>query len=155
MGIRTILFVVWCILLYGCATLTVHPVDFSWPVEVVVKPDVNGVVQVPRYQLRFSLKPLLFEEFRDSTVVPEMAMNLIRDARGYYFITAKGFTHVYVFSVGDECLKLEKKIKVSDVPLVAPAFNQRAPYIEFVDEKNSAILPLYLTREGIKEGGKQ
>ncbi|HOV98700.1 MAG TPA: hypothetical protein PK595_03900 [Bacteroidota bacterium] len=139
----------------GCSTVTLKPADFAWPVEVVLKPDTNGFVKESRFQVSFNIKPLLFEEFKDSVNIADRSIRLIRDLRGYYFITGKAFKHVYVFGQADASLKLEKKILVSEKGLEAPALNQKNQLIELIDEKNSSVAPVYLSKEGIQEGGKK
>jgi hypothetical protein len=139
----------------GCSTLVLRPVDFSWPIEVVLQPDVKGNVRDQRYQLSFNAKALLFEELKDSTAVGEHTLHVLRDQAGYYFITAKGFKNVYVFGHGDGTLKLQKKILVSEKGLDAPALNQRAPYISLINEKKGSEAPILLTKDGIAEGGQK
>ena len=155
---KTTLIVLICIFalwMTGCSTLVLRPVDFSWPIEVVLQPDAKGIVKESRYQVSFNVKALLFEELRDSTNVTKNALHLLRDQAGYYFMTAKGFKNVFVFGQGDGVLKLEKKIPVSDKGLEAPAFNQRAPYVSLVNEKKENEAPILLTKNGIAEGGKR
>ena len=143
------------IIIAGCTTLVLKPADFSWPIEVVLKPDAKGIVQESRYQVSFNVKALLFEELRDSINVTKHSLHVIRDASGYYFIVGKGFKNVYVFNQGEGALKLEKKILISEKELEAPAFNQKAPFIQLVNESNDKVKPIMLTKDGIQEGGKK
>lgn len=137
----------------GCSTVALKPADFSWPVEVVVKPDSKGMVQEARYQVAFNVKPLLFEEFQDSVNIAK-PLRLIRDYRGYYFITGNDFKHVYVFEQDDASLTLAKKIKVTEKGLQSPAFNQKNQFIELISTANAGEPPILLTKDGIQEGGK-
>ena len=143
------------IILSGCTPLLLNPADFSWPIEVTLKPDVKGTVQESRYKVSFNVKALLFDELQDSVAVTKHTLHLLRDQAGYYFITAKGFKHVYVFGQADGALKLEKKILISEKGLEAPAFNQKVPYVYLINENNEHGTPVVLSKDGIVEGGKK
>jgi len=140
------------LLLPACSPLTLKPADFSWPVEMMLKVDGKGMVQENRYSIAVNVKELLFAETQDSVNVSRHTLRMIRDTRGYYFITASKFKNVYVFEHGDGALKLVSKIKVSEQGLESPALNQRPPYIQLVNEKDPPIL---LDRDGIQQGGKK
>ncbi len=140
------------LLLPACSPLTLKPADFSWPVESVLKVDAKGMAQENRYSVTFNAKPLLFAETQDSVNVTKHSLRMIRDGRGYYFITASGFKNVYVFEHGDGSLKLVSAIKVSEKGLDSPALNLRPPYVQLVTEKDPAVL---LDRDGIQQGGKK
>jgi hypothetical protein len=152
---RNVFVCVLAIILAGCSSLVLRPADFSWPIEVAVKPDGKGNIQEARYQVSFNVKALLFEELKDSVTVTKHTLHILRDHAGYYFITAKGFKNVYVFGQGDGALKLEKKIPVSEKGLEAPALNQKAPYIHLINENNENEVLVVLTKDGIVEGGKK
>jgi hypothetical protein len=157
-SMRTALVAAVCLLallLTGCSPLMLRPADFSWPIEVAVKPDGKGNVQVARYQVNFNAKALLFAELKDSVSVANHTLHILRDQAGYYFMTAKGFKNVYVFEQCDGALKLEKKIVISEKGLEAPAMNQKAPYIQLMNENNEHDAPVFLTKDGIREGGKK
>jgi len=139
----------------GCSSLTLRPADFSWPVEVVAKPDSKGMVQEARYQVAFNVKALLFDEFQDSVNVTKHTLRMIRDHSGFYFITGKAFKNVYVFGTGDGALKLEKKFPVSEKGLEAPAFNQKKPFIQLINEEKDNEAPVSLSKDGVQEGGKK
>ena len=125
-----------------------QPADFAWPVESVLKVDNNGFVQEARFSFSFNTKDLFLEETGDSLGYQNKELRIIRDTKGYYFITASSFKNVYVFNADDGALKLNNKIVISDsTGIENPAFNQRSPYIEF-DYNNKKI---NLTNEGIKE----
>jgi hypothetical protein len=139
-------------LVAGCSPLMLKPADFSWPIESELKVNSNGMVQEDRYSISFSVKPLFYEETKDSTNISNRTIRLIRDESGFYFITAPHFKNVYVFSQNDGGLSLEKAIPVSVDGLSSPAFNQRAPDIELLNGKDK---PIMLTKDGIKEEGKK
>ncbi|MEX2115757.1 MAG: hypothetical protein WEB37_02630 [Bacteroidota bacterium] len=134
----------------GCNPLALKPADFGWPVESVLKADGKGMVQENRYQLSFNIKPMLFAETGDSSNV-SVAVRVIRDRAGYYFITAQGFKHVYVFKTGDGALTLESKIMISEQGMNAPAFNARPPHVQLL---NGSDKPVLLSKGGIQEGGE-
>lgn len=120
-------------LLFGAAacgpSLVIQNVDYSQPVESVLTPDGDAMVHDQRYAIKFSISSILEEEGVSS--VDEI--RLIRNRAGYYFVTAEGFSNVYVFEADESELKLAKKIEISGDGLGQPAFNQRDTYIELVD----------------------
>ena len=135
------------LLIAGCSSLMLKPADFSWPIEDELKVDSRGVIQENRYSLALNVKPLLYAETKDSVNLSDRMINIIRDARGFYFLTGPQFKNVYVFRQADGGLKLEKKIAVSKTGLSSPAFNQRVPYIELLNGNDK---PIMLTKDGIQ-----
>jgi hypothetical protein len=114
----------------ACGTsLVIQDVDYSQPLESVLSPDADNSVHDQRYAIKFSIMPVLEEEGVSS--VEEI--RLIRNRAGYYFITAPGFSHVYVFKTDEGELVLENKIEIVSEGLGQPAFNQRNTHIEVVD----------------------
>lgn len=149
---------IFCIIAFiiaGCSSLTLRPANFSWPIEIAVTPDVDGTVKIPRYQVSFNSKPLLFEELQDSIYVTNRMMHVIRDQNGFYFITAKDFKNVYVFNQDEGALKLESKIQVSENGLEAPAFNQKGLSVQLVNEQKENEPAILLSNDGIQEGEKK
>lgn len=138
--------------LVGCSSLMLKPADFGWPVESVLKADNKGMVQENRYQLTFSVKPLLFEETGDSSNVAGTTVRMIRDQAGYYYLVAPKFKNVYVFAAAEGGLKLEKKILISEAGLGSPAFNARPPHVQLLNGNDK---PRLLSKSGIQEGGQQ
>jgi hypothetical protein len=102
--------------------------------------------------MTFNVKPLLFDETADSVHVSGIELRIIRDASGYYYITAPKFKNVYVFASDEGRLKLATKILISEAGIAAPAFNQRPPYIQLLNGKEK---PLLLSRGGIQQGGQK
>jgi hypothetical protein len=139
----------------GCSSLTLQPADFSWPIEIAAAPDVHGTVQISRYQVSFNCKLLLFEELQDSVNVTKHVLHVIRDQKGYYFVTAKDFKNVYVFNQDEGALKLEKKIQISENGLEAPAFNQKGLLVQLVNEQKENEPTILLSSDGIQEGEKK
>jgi hypothetical protein len=138
--------------LAGCSSLTLKPGDFAWPVESVVKVDDSGKIEDKQYYFSLNVKELLYAETQDSVNISNVTLRILRDGRGFYFITASKFKNVYVFQQTDSGLKLASKILVAQNGLENPAMNQRTPYIELLNEKNP---PMLLSKEGIWEGEKK
>jgi hypothetical protein len=141
-----------CVIVSGCSSLTLSPVHFQWPVESVLTVDAKGMVDETRYNMTFNVKSLLFDETADSVHVSGIELRIIRDASGYYYITAPKFKNVYVFASDEGKLKLERKILISEAGIASPAFNQRPPYIQLLNGKEK---PLLLSRGGIQQGGQK
>lgn len=123
-------------LLAACSSIILKPVNFGWPIEDVLKSDNNGTVMEKRHSLSFNITPLYQAEFGDSTTADSKEIRIIRNTEGFYFITAKDFKSVYMFSAGSGTLNLENKFVVSGEGLNDPVFNQRNTYIELIDSKN-------------------
>ena len=126
--------------LAGCSSLLLQPADFAWPIEAAMKVDDTGKVSDQRYAFSFNAKQLFFVETGDSTAFASKELRVIRNTKGYYFITSAGFKNVYVFSAAESALKLDNTIPVSQTGLISPAFNQRQPYIELLDGANKYLL---------------
>ena len=125
------------------------PADFGWPVESVLKLDNNGMVKEKRYSFSFNTRELFLAETSDSSGFGGRDLRLIRDNKGYYFITANNFKNVYVFYPDNGSLVISNKIAISDsIGMKNPAFNQRPPYIELIYNTDRK---LYLNNDGIKE----
>jgi hypothetical protein len=130
------------VILSGCASLSLEPANYAWPVESVLTVNSMNMVEDGRYALTVNVGPLATTEFQDSTALWGTTLRIIRNTAGYYFITGPRFKHVYVFRSGEGSLDKTAAIEVSKTGLIAPALNQRVPYIELVD---GAAPPLYLT----------
>ncbi|RJP70968.1 MAG: hypothetical protein C4539_05460 [Ignavibacteriales bacterium] len=124
----------------GCTTLALKPADFAWPVESVLKVDAQGNVTENRNSLSFNTKELFLEETEDSSAFQNKEIRLIRDVKGYYYITADNFKNVYVFKDDDGTLSLEDKILVSESGINNPAFNQRQPFIELLNGEDKILI---------------
>jgi hypothetical protein len=134
----------------ACSTLMLSPAEFGWPIESVLKVDDKGFAKDDRYSLSFNTKPLFFEETQDSMSFSEKSLRLIRSSEGFYFVTASSFKNVYVFSVNKNAFELENKMLINENGLKNPAFNQRPPFIELIDDG----ITYKLTSEGL-DGGKK
>jgi len=110
-------------------SLVIQDVDYSQPIESVLTPDSDNQVHDQRFSIKFSLSPIL--EHEGSGSVDEI--RLIRNRAGFYFVTASGFNHVYVFKADESELSLKNKIEITQEGLQEPAFNQRGSHIELVD----------------------
>ena len=127
-------------LMTACSNFILKPVDYSWPIESVLKVDARGNAEEQRYSLILKVKPLYFLEFSDSTIFSGKEIRIIRDKAGYLYITGKEFKNVYVFLPVENGLRLENKIAISEKNMSSPAFNQKLPYIELLDEGNKYLL---------------
>jgi hypothetical protein len=144
-----ILFIFSFLVLSGCSSLTLKPGDFAWPIETVSKVNDKGMIEDNQYNFSLNVKELLYEETMDSVNISNVTLRIIRDVKGYYFMTASKFKNVYVFEQIEGGLKLSNKILVTQDGLKNPAFNQRSQYIQLLDGQNS---PVSLTKEGILKG---
>ena len=142
--------IIFIVSLTACSTLILQPADFAWPVESVLSVDNNGNVKEDRHSVTFNTKELFLEERGDSLGYEGKEIRVIRDGKGFFFITAKNFKNVYVFKTDEGKLVQENKIFVSEFGLQAPAFNQRDPYIELIDGTNK----MNLTHKGVEGGSK-
>lgn len=124
----------------GCASLRLEPADFSWPLESVLEADARGVVVENRYSFSLNVKPLFFAEFEDSSNVAGKSVRIIRNDKGYYFVTAEKFKNVYVFGTDEGALVEKNTILITEAGITEPAFNQRAPEIEFLNGGKKLIL---------------
>jgi hypothetical protein len=137
-GIALLLLVVTA---FACSTLTLKQAEYAWPIENALKVDAKGNIIEQRYSFTLNVKPLFFEEFKDSTNYIGKEIRIIRDKAGYYFITSKNFKNVYVFKSIESGMELENKILISELKgLTAPAFNQKAPNVELLDNPNKYLL---------------
>ena len=138
------------VLLSACSVLTLQPANFSWPLESVLSVDDNGKIAEDRYSIEVNTIGMFVEEFQDSLSYQNKEIRMIRDNKGFYFLTSTNFKNVYVFKADEGKLVQENKIFICEFGLQTPAFNQRDPYIELVDGTNK----MNLTNEGIEGGSK-
>lgn len=131
----------------GCSSLKLTQTDFSWPVESVLKIDDKGFVSDTRFSYSVNVKPLFFEETKDSLSFASKELRIIRDTKGYYYTTCAGFKNVYLFEVKDGAFKLYDKFQLSEAGLKAPVMNQRPPFVELIDGANKYLL----NNEGLKK----
>lgn len=116
----------------GCSSLRLTPANFSWSIETVLPVNQQGIVADKRYSFSFNVKPLFFAEKGDSALYVDEELHIIKNEKGYYFITAKSFSGIYIFQEDEGSLKLTDKILL-EKNLENPAFNARPPWIELVD----------------------
>ena len=132
--LKTFLLIITSVVLSSCSSLTLTPAEFSWPLESVLKIDNNGFVKEDRNSISFDTRALFLEEFEDSLGYAGKTLHLIRNTEGFYFMTAVDFKNVYVFTVEENAFSLENKIQINETGLNNPAFNQRKPFIELLDD---------------------
>src|SRR5690625_700517 len=110
-------------------SLVIMNVYYTLAIEIVLSQDADQIVNDQRFGIQFSIAPVLEEE--EISNVDEI--RLIRSGSGYYFLTADGFNHVYVFEPASDELKLTNKIELNQDGLSRPALNQRGDHIEVID----------------------
>ncbi len=118
----------------ACSTY-IPSVDYSHPTESVVAPDADNYIHDRRYGIVFSIAPLLERENMNSVE----QVRLIRNNKGYYFVTAPGFRHVYVLEPRPGQLKFDNNIELTADGLQRPGFNQRGDYIEVIDRGTGEV----------------
>ncbi|MCL6099198.1 MAG: hypothetical protein M1391_11535 [Bacteroidetes bacterium] len=138
---RLIVFISIVFLAAGCTNMLLKPADFSWPAETVLKVDDKGVVSEERYNFDFNVKPVFYEEFKDSNTVAGKEIRMIRDRAGHYYLTGENFKNVYLFMPVEGGMKLEDKIELPDtLTLKAPVFNQKPTNVELIDGTNKFVV---------------
>ena len=90
-------------------------------------------------------------EHGENAAATAKTVRVIRDRKGYYFVTAPTFKNVYVFTTGDGELKQFRKIEIGETEMSDPKFNQRDSYIELLNGSSVVML----TKDGISEGDKK
>jgi hypothetical protein len=129
------------LLLSGCSSVILTPADFSWPVENAIKVDEKGFVTEDRYTFSINVKPLFQKEFADSNLALGKELRIIRDQKGFYYITGVNFKNVYVFLPIESGMKMQEEILISETEaLTNPAFNQKAPNIELLDGSKKYLI---------------
>jgi hypothetical protein len=137
--------------LWGCNTMMLTPVNFAWPLEAALTTDDTGTISENRYAITINVTNLFTEEYGINADVKEKVVHIIRNEKGYYFLTAENFKNVYIFSAGEGTLKMVKKVLINEKGLSVPAFNQREPNIELTVKNGDTVL---LDSEGIVGGKK-
>jgi hypothetical protein len=135
----------------ACSPLILKQTDFAWPIESVLTIDEDGFVKEERHNIIFDTKELFLEETGDSSAYLNKEIRVIKDTKGYTYMTSVNFKNVYVFKDGEGELCLSQKIQISETEgLREPAFNQRMPYIELLNGEQKYLL----TNEGLKENNE-
>ncbi len=137
------------IVLMACGSqMTIKRVNYSQSLETVVQPADNGKVEDVKHGLTFNIKPIQYAETQDTSSVTTDKIHLIRGAKGYYFVTAPGYSNVYIMTPETGSLKLHKKVHITDNGIDKPAFNQRDPYIQLINQDTGQSYRL--TEKGIQ-----
>ncbi len=126
----------------ACKTFVVKEVNYAHQLESVLTPNEDGVVNDTRHGISYSIIPFQQQEFGENSDQQVEEVRMIRNADGYYFITASKFKNVYVMEPAEGELKLKKKIKVTEDGLKAPAFNLRSPFVQLVDTSTTQTFTL-------------
>ncbi|WP_245550374.1 hypothetical protein [Gracilimonas tropica] len=137
----------------ACNRFVVENVNYSHSIESVLTPDENGTVEDIRHGITFNVQPFEKQEFGEGDSASVDEIRLIRNASGFYYITAQQFKHVYVMKPGQGELKLKNKIKVSEEGLAAPAFNMRDGQVQLI--KTETNQSFTLNEKGIQENSKK
>lgn len=143
---KKILIPLFVVMISGCIQLTLDSSDFAWPIETVIDVDDEGFVSEDRYSFSSNVKALFLEETEDSLAFKNSEVRIIRDYKGYYFMTSNGFKNVYVFTIYNGNFELYNKVFISEFGLDLPALNQRKPHIEVLDGEQHVA---YIDSEGI------
>lgn len=149
---KNLILVLILLIAVGCSQLTLEPSDFSWPIESVLEVNDEGNVIENRYSFTTNVNALFLEETADSSSYLNSSVRIIRDERGFYYLTANSFKNVYVFNVNDGKMILHQKILISEFGLDLPAFNQRKPYIELLDGEQHVM---FINSNGIQENNSE
>lgn len=145
---KNLIFILILLIAVGCSQLTLEPSDFSWPIESVLDVNDEGNIIENRYSFTTNVNALFLAETNDSSASMNSSVRVIRDEKGYYYLTANGFKNVYLFNVNDGKMILHQQILISEFGLDLPAFNQRKPYIELLDGEQHVM---FINSNGIQE----
>lgn len=138
----------------ACNKFVVENVNYSQQIESVLEPDENGDVHDIRHGITFNVEPFKAQEFGEEDSTTEIKeVRLIRNAEGYYFITASQFKNVYVMEPGKSELKLKNKIKVSEERLASPALNLRDAMVQLI--KTDTNETMTLNEDGLQENKEE
>jgi len=132
---------------WGCSSLKLTQADFAWPVESVLKIDAQGNITDNRFSYSVNVKPLFFEETKDSLSYNSKELRIIRDVKGYYYATSTGFKNIYLFEIKDGAFQMYDKFQINEQGMNNPAMNQRPPYIELIDGDKKYLV----NNEGLKQ----
>lgn len=133
----------------GCRqAMVISKVDYSQPIETVLVPDEQGMVNDVEHGIKFSILPLQYAETKDTTFVTTKPIRMIRGKEGYYYITSDGYRHVYVMAPDKGILKLKNKIAIKEQGISDPAFNQRDPYVQLISQETGEQYTI--TADGIR-----
>lgn len=141
------------VVLSACGqSLVISRVDYSQAIESVLKPNEEGFVIDVQHGLKFNIMPLQYAETQDTSSVTTEVVRLIRGEKGFYYITAPGYNHVYVMAPEEGKLEVVQQIKVTENGIAQPAFNQRDEYIQLVNLETGESW--MLTAEGVQKQSK-
>jgi hypothetical protein len=135
----------------GCKqSMVISKVDYSQPIESVLTPDENGMVEDVKHGLKFSILPIQFKETQDTSSVTTSEIRYIRGATGFYYLTAPTYQNVYMMSSEEGELKLENTFPLKEPGIDKPAFNQRDGFVQLVNrttEERYRLTPEGLTQQ--------
>lgn len=134
--------------LVSCRALVIENVDYAQPIESVLDVRNDGNVSDIRTGLSFNIMPLQYVETEDTSSVTTPEVRVIRNHQGYYFVTAPGYSNVFVLRPRSGEFQLHETILINENGIANPAFNQRHPVIELLDGTEHVYR---LTSDGIEE----
>lgn len=132
----------------GCKqSMVISKVDYSQPIESVLTPNEDGMVEDVKHGIKFNILPIQFKETQDTSSVTTSEIRYIRGAKGYYYLTAPTYKNVYMMSSEEGELKLQETFPLKEPGIDKPAFNQRAGYVQLVNRTTGEQYKL--TPEGL------
>lgn len=138
------------VVLIACGSkMAIKRVNYAQPLETVLEPSETGKVDAVKHGLSFNIKPLQYQETQDTSSVSTNKVHLIRNSKGFYFITAPDYSNVYIMKPETGSLNLYKTVQITNDGIGDPAFNQRNPYIQLIDQETDESYRL--TEEGIQQ----
>lgn len=134
----------------GCKqSLVISKVDYSQPIESVLTPDEDGMVEDVKQGLKFNILPIQFKETQDTSSVTTSEIRYIRGSKGYYYLTAPTYKNVYMMSSEEGELKVQEIFPLKEPGIDKPAFNQREGYVQLVNRTTGERYKL--TPEGLTQ----
>lgn len=134
----------------GCKqSLVISKVDYSQPIESVLTPDEDGMVEDVKQGLKFNILPIQFKETQDTSSVTTSEIRYIRGSKGYYYLTAPTYKNVYMMSSEEGELKVQETFPLKEPGIDKPAFNQREGYVQLVNRTTGERYKL--TPEGLTQ----
>jgi hypothetical protein len=149
----SLIIIFFSLILFSCSSLKIENVKYGWGGEYFANPDENGLINIPKSSMQFSVLPILNAE-KLSDKPKDFKFRIIRDEEGYFYITANKFIYVWIFKSGEASLVLHDKIKIFDgKALDDPKFNEHKPNIKLFLNDGKEFL---LNKDGIikKENNK-
>ncbi len=146
--IKFLILAVLASLLFNCSKIVIEDVNYAWRTENRIKINSDGLVKGPPFTLVFDLSKVLVAENVAIEEITGKKLRIIRNQKGFYFLTAPLFKKVYVFAEDEGALKLKTEIAVAEAPMENPAFNLRGETIQLITDNRT----LKINENGIVKG---